>query len=169
MACTPRHQPNEVLMAPMTPLTTTMLVTHDNSRPGSKCGNATSPTKQAPHGVPTTTTVAKQLPTPHHHIRAPSTIVHEWLRPTMHNDKRAPLHHLCLVTSGPTSRHNHNETEQWCHRMTQHDPPPSPSTLQCPSHSCRNPQESSGILRNGTGIRRNGTGIELKCSGMGQE
>ena len=40
------------------------------------------------------------------------------------------------------------------------------STLQCPSHSCRNPQESTGILRNGTGILRNGTGIELKSSGM---
>ena len=46
------------------------------------------------------------------------------------------------------------------------------STLQCPSHSCRNPPESSGILRNGTRIRRipqessgicrNGTGIHRK-------
>ena len=67
------------------------------------------------------------------------------------------------------------------------------STLQCPSHSCRNPQESTGIHRNpqessgmapessgmtpesagilrnpqeSSGIRRNGTGIELKSSGM---
>ena len=45
-----------------------------------------------------------------------------------------------------------------------------------PAGILRNPQESSGILRNGTGIRRNpqessgirrnGTGIELKSSGM---
>ena len=50
------------------------------------------------------------------------------------------------------------------------------STLQCPSHSCRNPQESTGILRTpqewhwnpqeSSGILRNGTGIELKSSGM---
>ena len=29
------------------------------------------------------------------------------------------------------------------------------STLQCPSHSCRNPPESTGFHRNGTGICRN--------------
>ena len=58
----------------------------------------------------------------------------------------------------------------WCYR---HEMGQKVSTLQCPSHSCRNPQEwlrnlqeSSGICRNGTGIHRNGTGIELKSSGM---
>ena len=57
-----------------------------------------------------------------------------------------------------------------------------PSTLQCPSHSCRNPPESSGILRNpqewhrnpqeSSGILRNGTGIHRnpqESAGMGPE
>ena len=37
------------------------------------------------------------------------------------------------------------------------------STLQCPSHSCRNPPESTGIHRNETGICRN----PQESSGMG--
>ena len=38
------------------------------------------------------------------------------------------------------------------------------STLQCPSHSCRNPLDSSGMELDSTGIHRNGTGIELELS-----
>ena len=41
-----------------------------------------------------------------------------------------------------------------------------PSTLQCPSHSCRNLPESIGIHWNGTGIHRNGTKTELESSEM---
>ena len=115
--------------------TTTKLVTHHNSKPGCKRGNTMSPTNQAPHGAPTTTTVDKWLPVPHHHRRVPSTVVHKQLRPTMHNDERAPLHHLCLATSGPTSSHNHDDMEQQCHRTRRQDPPPSPTQQQMRGHN----------------------------------
>ena len=43
--------------------------------------------------------------------------------------------------------------------------PISTSTLQCPSHSCRNPQESSGIHR----IPQDSSGMEQDSAGMGPE
>ena len=56
---TPRHQPNEAPKAATMPLTTTILVTHNNSPPSPKHGNTTSPTKPPTPpvmGLTTTTT-----------------------------------------------------------------------------------------------------------------
>ena len=84
------------------------------------------PTK-APHGVPTITTVDKRPPAPHLHLQAPTTTIHKQLRPTVHDDKHplVPTH-----LTRPTNRHNHEDTEQQCHGMRQHDPPPSPTNRE---------------------------------------
>ena len=77
VAHTPCHQPNK---AATIPLTTTIQVTHDNSPPGPKPGNATSPTKPPtpPATAPTTTTTTTTLtaaplpPNDHKQQRAPT-------------------------------------------------------------------------------------------------
>ena len=46
------------------------------------------------------------------------------------------------------------------------------STLQCPSHSCRNPPESTGMAPGSAGILRNppeSAGMGQESTGMGQE